>query len=185
MDVFERGENFGAVFVVRGEPGDVFLSARNLGEVEERQTQPASKHTPAHRRARLVERRKERRCAARALEDFETANGLLVEHHEGVGPVAGEARQLLGDVGLRLVEVGDDRGGGGDRERAARESEGRERARVEVLLDDTARSVQIESGVGPARDEAGEVRDLRREALRHEQFGGRDALKLRERRGGV
>ena len=65
---------------------------------------------------------------------------MLVENHEGVGPVARQSRQLLGDVRLRFVEVVDDRSGGDDREWAAREAEGRERARAEMLLYDAARS---------------------------------------------
>ena len=134
VDVFERGGQLGTVSLVRDEPGDVFLAACNLGEVEERLSKPAAEHTPAHRRACLVERGEQRRRLARAVENFKAAHGLPVEHHERLGVVTCQPRQLLCDARLRLFEVRDDGGCGRGSERRAREAERCERARVEVLL---------------------------------------------------
>ena len=77
----------------------------------------------AHRRARAVERGRGATARRRvALEDFKTAHGLRVEHHEIVCVIAGQARQLIGDIRLRIAQVGDERSGGRSGERPVRSS---------------------------------------------------------------
>src|ERR1051325_1604581 len=133
VNKIQRGAKLRPVLRVRDEPCDMLLPPDNLGSIKERLTQVSSEQSSAHRRARPVQDTEQRQSAGAAIEDFQTTHGLRVQHHKTFGVITGETHQLPGGFRLRIAQVSDQGSGGACGQSPAYQSEGYERACLEMV----------------------------------------------------